>query len=78
MELGLVAYIRNDMAEDPEEQKRDSLWVVLARDKAALGELVTHNAMWMEMGEDESYPLWTDDYSNVLGVFLPLRDVMGK
>lgn len=77
-ELGLVAYIRNDLNEDPEEQKRDSLWVVLARDKAALGELVTHNAMWMEMGEDESYPLWTDDYSNVLGVFLPLRDVMGK
>ena len=33
-ELGLVAYIRNDTIEDLEEQKRDSLWVLLARNKA--------------------------------------------
>lgn len=77
-ELGLVAYIRNDTLEDSEEQKRDSLWVVLAREKADLGELATRNAMWIEMASDKSDPLWTDDYSNVLGVFVPLRGVLGK
>lgn len=77
-ELGLVAFIRNDTIEDPEEQKRDSLWVVLARDRAHLGELATRNAMWTQMSADDSDPLWTDDYSNVLGVFVPLRDVLGR
>lgn len=77
MELGLVAYIRNDTIEDSEEQKRDSLWVVFARDKADLGEIATRNAMWTQMRADTTDPLWTDDYSNVLGVFVPLRGVLG-
>lgn len=78
LEEGLVSYIRNDPDEDGEEQKRDSLWVVLARSKDDLGVLATKRAMWLPMGSDASDPLWTDDYSNVLGVFVPLRDVFGR
>lgn len=77
-EVGLVAYIRNDTVEDLEEQKRDSLWVILTRDKANLGTLVTRNAMWTQMSSDDQDPLWTDDYSDLLGVFVPLRDVLGR
>lgn len=77
-ELGLIGYIRDDTLDDGEEEKRDSLWVVLARDKAHLGELATRNAMWRPMMVDPRAPLWTDDYSNVLGVFVPLRGALGK
>ena len=77
-ELGLVAYIRNDPIEDLEMQKRDSLWVVLARKKADLGVLATRNALWTQMDSDAKDPLWTDEYSDVLGVFVPLRELMGR
>jgi spermidine synthase len=73
LELNLVAFIRNDPFEIAEEQKRDSLWVVMARAPEHLAPLTSRNPLWERMGSDTKDPLWTDEYSNVLRVFVPLR-----
>lgn len=73
LELNLVAFIRNDPFEIAEEQKRDSLWVVMARSPEHLAPLTSRNPLWERMGSDSKDPLWTDEYSNVLRVFVPLR-----
>ncbi|HEY0972467.1 MAG TPA: fused MFS/spermidine synthase [Gemmatimonadales bacterium] len=44
-----------------------SIWVAVARDSATLAPL-TETARWAWLERDEGRRLWTDDYSNVLGV----------
>jgi hypothetical protein len=49
------------------EGKRESHWVVLARVAEDLGSL-THDARWAPLPDSSTTPLWTDDFSNILGV----------
>jgi hypothetical protein len=66
---GLVSYVRNDQDIPPEraaEAKRPSVWVVLGRYERDLGEIPRSAPRWSRVSGDRS-PLWTDDYTNVLG-----------
>ena len=53
------------------EGKTESHWVVMARDKADLGPLVT-DPRWSRLEASPGMPVWTDDFSNILSV-LSLR-----
>lgn len=71
-ELNLHVYLRNDNVitkEQASEGKKDSTWVVLCRDPEHFQPLSTL-PNWKRMEPDSRYPLWTDDYSNVLEVFV--------
>ena len=50
-----------------EQGATPSQWVVLARDKSAFGGLA-RDSRWHALSADEDQPVWTDEYSNVLGV----------
>ena len=65
----LVSYTRNDKDIPPErvaEAMRPSVWVVLARDERDLGQIARATPRWVRLSGAGS-PLWTDDYTNVLG-----------
>jgi hypothetical protein len=67
----LVAYARDD--EDiPEAQaaeaKRSSVWVIVAGDDTDLGQLAHSAPRWVRLAAGAGDRLWTDDYTNVLGV----------
>jgi hypothetical protein len=65
----LVCFARDDDDVPPEqaaEAMRPSVWVVLARDENDLGQLAHSAPRWMQLSQ-ASGPLWTDDYTNVLG-----------
>jgi hypothetical protein len=67
----LVCYSRDDKDVTPEraaEAKRPSVWVVLARDENDLGQIAHSAPRWVRLASNAGDPLWTDDYSNVLGV----------
>lgn len=69
-DAGLVSYIRHDTVVGKAQQdsaKAPSVWVVMARNREALGPL-GYDARWVKMNAQASDPLWTDDYANVLGV----------
>ena len=61
-EAGLSAFIRRDGGRDSE--KYASIWVVMARDDAALGK-IPNDSRWMKM---QGNVIWTDDFSNLLSV----------
>lgn len=69
-ELGLRGYLRNDTlmtASMKAEAKRESLWLVMAKtaeDFAPYSTLPT----WERLAEERDFPLWTDDYSNLMRV----------
>jgi spermidine synthase len=68
---GMVAFVRDDATITPEraaEAKRPSVWVVLARSADDLGPLAQSAPRWTPLAPGPRAPLWTDDYSNVLGV----------
>lgn len=68
---GMVAFVRDDATITPEraaEAKRPSVWVVLARSADDLGPLAQSAPRWTPLAPGPHAPLWTDDYSNVLGV----------
>ncbi len=48
--------------------KEASQWIVVARDAAALGDLM-RDPRWRELDGDPTRRVWTDDFSNVFGVF---------
>ncbi len=50
------------------EGKQNSRWVVMARDSQALGPLA-HDPRWQRLMGRPGARVWTDDYSNILGVF---------
>ncbi len=67
---GLVAYTRNDKDVPPEraaEAMRPSVWVVLARNENDLGQFAASAPRWVRLS-GAGVRLWTDDYTNVLGV----------
>jgi spermidine synthase len=66
---GLVCYARNDRDVAPEraaEGMRPSVWVTLARDPAALGQIAHSAPRWVRLAH-VGRSLWSDDYTNVLG-----------
>jgi hypothetical protein len=67
----LVAFARRDGRVSPEEEafgKVASEWMVMARDEGSLGALAL-DPRWVRITGREGRRLWTDDYSNLLGVF---------
>jgi hypothetical protein len=67
---GLVCYIRADKDVPPEraaEAMRPSTWVVLARDEKDIGQIASAAPRWVRLS-GAGIRLWTDDYTNVLGV----------
>jgi len=71
-ELGLASRVRDDQSISPEraaEAKRPSVWVVLSKTPEVLGPLGDAGPRWTKLPKDDAFPLWTDDYSNVLDVF---------
>jgi len=68
---GLAGYVRRDDQVPPErvaEGMRASVWVVLARDDNDLGQLARSAPRWVRLLPRPGDPLWTDDYTNVLGI----------
>ena len=68
---GLVSYVRNDKevaAGKAEQGMRPSVWVVLAREESDFGQIARSSGRWARLAASADDPLWTDDYSNVLGV----------
>ena len=68
---GLVGYVRNDRDVPPDkagQAMRPSVWVVLAREEGAFGQIAQSAGRWTRLAANAGDPLWTDDFSNVLGV----------
>jgi hypothetical protein len=66
----LVCYSRNDHDVPPEraaEAMRPSVWVVLAGNENDLGQIAHSAPRWIRLS-GSAVRLWTDDYTNVLGV----------
>jgi len=65
-------YIKDDLdvskAQD-ESGKTASLWTIMARDKRDVGALLSQ-PRWRPALANPNIPLWTDDYSSILNVFL--------
>ncbi|MBS0198145.1 MAG: hypothetical protein JSR77_15430 [Planctomycetes bacterium] len=72
-ELGLKAYRANDDVSttylDEQEGKKTSLWLMMVRKEEDFMPLA-HLPKWDRLGKIDSFPLWTDDYSNLLGVMV--------
>ncbi len=71
-EIGAVAFERNDNAypkAEAAEFKKDSTWVVLCRDTEHFQPLATL-PNWKRLQVRPGDPLWTDDYSNLMDVFV--------
>jgi hypothetical protein len=66
---GLVALEQRDSFKggDWPKDKNESHWVFMARDARDLGQLVA-DARWAPPTASSSTPLWTDDFSNIVGV----------
>jgi hypothetical protein len=70
---GLVGYVRHDDQVPPErvaEGMRASVWVVLAREANDLGQVALSTPRWVRLVQRPGDPLWTDDYTSVLGILL--------
>lgn len=67
-DLGLVTYVRNDVAISPDhpDLRTPSMAAVLARRSADLGPLLDHPDRWRKVEPDWSMRPWTDDYSTIL------------
>jgi hypothetical protein len=66
-----VCYARDDKDVPPEKAAqgmRASVWVVLARDENDVGQLAHSAPRWVRLVSRAGDSLWTDDYTNVLGV----------
>ncbi len=48
--------------------KKPSKWVIMARKKEDLGELAS-DKRWNQITYNSKYPLWSDDFSNILTIF---------
>ncbi|MEO8874279.1 MAG: hypothetical protein ABI461_01725, partial [Polyangiaceae bacterium] len=66
----MVSRIRTDLDVPQAELnagKSPSQWVVLASDEASLGTIAA-DKRWVPTGTSDK-PVWTDDFSNLLGVY---------
>ncbi len=68
-ELGLAAMIRIDDNEEQIEGLERSSWVVIARSREDLAELV-EDLRWYPLVYRPELRVWTDDYSNLLDVMM--------
>lgn len=78
-ELKLSAFARYDSnvtREQAGESKFPSIWAVLARDGAYVGWLPTEGG-WEPLRPGPGVPLWTDDYSNLLGAMRSMAPTRG-
>ncbi len=69
-DTGLVGLIREDdnlSPEDQQDRRFPSIWVVAARRDVALDAL-RQDARWRPLRAKAGMRVWTDDYSNILGV----------
>lgn len=66
--LGLIAWYDDDEDLDVMKGKYASKWAVMARNGADFGELVRRDPGWESLTAYPDYPIWTDDYSNLVGV----------
>ena len=67
----LTGLVRTDLeaSDDPQDQgKESSQWMVLARSAAQLDAL-QQDKRWQPLPQRSAPQVWTDDYSNILGVF---------
>jgi hypothetical protein len=67
-DLGLHALFQYDSQEKKWRGKTSSEWAVLAKNREALGDLVG-DSRWRALEENPAIGVWTDDFSNLLGVF---------
>jgi hypothetical protein len=68
--LALVSYMRTDVVVTPTEAaagKFVSAWVVMAADAGNLGDIPARPG-WGALHADPHFPVWTDDFSDVLAV----------
>jgi hypothetical protein len=68
--LNLAALIQRDVQVTEADQasgKSPSVWVVMAREKETLSPFAA-DARWQPLLGELNGDLWTDDYSNILGV----------
>ena len=65
---GLTAVVQEEYVENQNaaEGKTSSEWLLMARDPRDLGSLVS-DRRWVAPALSGSTPLWTDDFSNILG-----------
>jgi len=64
----LIGYVADDRESDAVNGKDPSLWVVMARENAALG-ILEENHRWIPMGQESPSVTWTDDFSDIMSVF---------
>ncbi len=72
VELGCTAYIEEDIKinkEDHQMKKEPSIWVVVAPDKSNLKKIIS-DSRWKPLLPKENFHTWTDDFSNILSVFI--------
>jgi hypothetical protein len=65
-DAGLTARIEYDGA-DPAVGKQGSIWVLMARAEGDFGSL-TQDSRWRPLAERPGTAVWTDDFSNLVGV----------
>jgi hypothetical protein len=68
---GLVTWLKHESRPEvsPPEFKLSSIVAVLARERAHLGDLPQRPG-WRELEAPSDIPVWTDDYSDILGAIL--------
>jgi hypothetical protein len=69
-DAGLRCFVRDDLSPSAEERaagKSPSVWAVLTASSSDAANL--RRAGWDELRGDPRQPVWTDDFSNLLGVF---------
>jgi len=68
--ISLTAYLRTDIDVTPAEAamgKFKSSWVLMAADPRDLGDIPARPG-WKVMAGNPQFPVWTDDFSDVLTV----------
>jgi hypothetical protein len=67
-DLGVPGLFNYDSKDKGEVGKTASEWTVLAKNRQALGNL-TEDGRWTPLKVNPAIGVWTDDFSNLLGVF---------
>jgi hypothetical protein len=70
-DAGLLAWVGRDLLltdSERKEGKSPSLWVLMAREQSDLGPLA-ESARWEPLASKPGARVWTDDFSNLFGVF---------
>jgi hypothetical protein len=73
-DLGLHGLVQKHRLAEKRPYHAASVWILIARDEADLSPF-GGDARWRKTASSPSVPLWTDDFSNLLGAILPLRDL---